>query len=193
MKLYEVLKVENLGKVYKSESGNKIIIVEHYDQAAVALLDDSNKGVLVMTSDAINMEVEEVKKVINPYERPGRGQTYFFITMYNAIESDTWNNSVRDNKLYDACNCFGTEEEAKKIAKAIMNGKQIIKERKLTEIEKQEQKEQNIREDFKNYFKRDECEKDAECEKDEECEDESVTEKVAAEAFKCLLAFESFK
>lgn len=143
MELYKIVKNENIGKIYETQEGMKFEIVDYNGQAAVANVEEKGNAVLALTSDAIFAEVTEVIEEVNPYEKPEKGQTYFYISAYNTINSNTWSNSIKDNKLYDTVNCFLTKEEAERVATGMLHGRKITRERTINEFNRKENQVQN--------------------------------------------------
>lgn len=144
MKLYEVVENRNIGKIYKSGTGDTFKVIEHNENVILINVEDKSERPLAITAGLINLEVEEVKEIINPYAKPAREQKYYYIGMYNRVEARYWNNSIKDNTLYDVANCFLTKEEAERVADGTLHGRKIVKERTVEEFRRQEEQNSNV-------------------------------------------------
>ena len=74
---------------------------------------------------------EEEEKAKYTRWKPRMGEKYYFIKSNLTIDSEFWNGCTYDSSVYNAYNCFQTEEEAENVAKYILGDLKLFALKKL--------------------------------------------------------------
>lgn len=109
MKIWELLKVENIGKYVKSELGefkvgshskweDKVLLEQN-----IVLCDKQELNVFSIPTDKINIEWEIVEEKTG-WERVGEDEMYFFVGEDGMVYEDTDMYTTTDNKRYKIAN-----------------------------------------------------------------------------------------
>lgn len=104
MKLWEILKVENSGKIYESNKG--VIYQLSVDSNNTPVL---SNDILFTQKEFMELEFEEVKSLTG-WERVDYGQTHYYIDYDGQVEPRKEINT--DDTLFRYNNYFATKEKA---------------------------------------------------------------------------------
>lgn len=74
---------------------------------------------------------EEEEKAKYTRWKPRMGEKYYFIKSNLTIDSEFWNGCTYDSSVYNAYNCFQTEEEAKSAVNYILRDLKLFALKKL--------------------------------------------------------------
>lgn len=109
MKIWELLKVENIGKYVKSELGEfKVVSHSKWEDKVlfehnIVLCDKQELNVFSIPTDKINIEWEIIEEKTG-WERVGEDEMYFFVGEDGMVYEDTDMYTTTDNKRHKIAN-----------------------------------------------------------------------------------------
>lgn len=116
MKVWEILKKENIGKKYKWLTKTEDIIVEVKESIGIGVaLVNEESGTIPLCVAVLSTEFEEIKPDAGWGREYGKG--FYSISETNYIEKHYGDYEPYDNKVYNNCNMFSTKEKAEEVAK----------------------------------------------------------------------------
>ncbi|NFT08288.1 hypothetical protein FDF26_14705 [Clostridium botulinum] len=117
MKLWEILKSENIGKEYKdNESDTKYKLSTNINNKPTLYWLNNNISVVFTQEQIMYLDLEEIKKV-NDWERQKYDEKYYYIDYDGTIGYDSDRDNRSDLNCYDNYNYFSTKEKAEKVNK----------------------------------------------------------------------------
>ena len=112
MKLWEILKEENVGTIYIDDENNKyeLKLVDNEPR-----LFDYMSGMSCFSQrDIMSLNFEDIK-MSNDWKRKIDGEIYYFISTRGKIRSYNENSDDADDELFESYNYFSTREKATEV------------------------------------------------------------------------------
>ena len=115
MKIWEILKEENVGKEYKDNMDNEYKVKRIWNNC-LEIYDIREEQIANFTAyDVITLEFEEIQHKLTGWERVDKYKIYFCIDDEgDVLAVDDWNEQ-RDDIQYNYYNYFSTKEKAEEV------------------------------------------------------------------------------
>ncbi|OSA95647.1 UNVERIFIED_ORG: hypothetical protein B2H93_04295 [Clostridium botulinum] len=112
MKLWEILKSENLGKTYKCSNNDKYKLFTNEDNELYLGKENDIKPKQFTQNEMMSLDFDEIKELTG-WEKQREDETFYFIDYDGIIEDDNGS----DLNCYNNYNCFSTKEKAEEVNK----------------------------------------------------------------------------
>lgn len=117
MKLWEILKEDNIGKIYIDSESRRYTICSNFYNKPIIIEEGDTDAKIFTQNGIMTLEFEEIKKMTG-WERQKIGEQYYYIGSKNkVIVAETEEKCNFDNSLYNSCNYFSTKEKAEEVNK----------------------------------------------------------------------------
>ena len=115
MKIWEILKEENIGKKYKDNNDNNYVMKSTYFGNAQLYNLNKDEYIYLDSVDIMGLEFEEIHPKLTGWERAEKNHTYYAISTYNEIIRTLECGNDSDKKAHDNLSYFSLEEKAEEV------------------------------------------------------------------------------
>ena len=113
MKIWEILKEENVGKKYHCNGEIYSVVINSENELDLVPIDCDT--FILTPTDCISMDFEEIKQKITGWERVAYGEKYYSIDSIGTILQNRYTNTIYDKALVKNLNSFSTKEKTEQV------------------------------------------------------------------------------
>lgn len=127
MKIYEILKKENIGKIFETEDGEKFSVNEYsskFENSVVLIQEDTP---VYITSKILDLNFKEVKSTLNWFNKESQQKRYYYIDSDGEIESFVYDNVDIDERHIKFLNSFTSKEKAEYVRQRQLLDRMVMK------------------------------------------------------------------
>ena len=115
MKIWEILKEENVGKKYKDNKYNKYYVGINIDDRPILINKGGISACHFSQLEIMTLEFEEIQPQLTGWERVDEDKAYYTIPSSGIISTYTEDYCNADDKIFNTCNYFSTKEKAEEV------------------------------------------------------------------------------